>query len=100
MFAGMIDKSNGAPWGHTGLDTAAWMAQVVPTAVKISELVATQPGVYFAPLIATDHQPLYGDPYPHVVRFEDTLYLEDGHSRVMRALLRGKLFVWARVLEL
>lgn len=92
----MIDKAEGAPWGTTGLTTAEWR-KIPPQVVVVSSLTATQRGVYFEHL-AADHQLREGgDEFPHVVAHAGRLYLEDGHHKVMRKLLAGRVYVWARV---
>jgi hypothetical protein len=67
--------------------------------VRIAELTATQPGVLFE-YLRDDYLRPGSDEYPHVIIHEGVQYLEDGHHRVMRKALKGKLFVWARVREL
>lgn len=79
------------------MTSQSWLE--VPTeVVRIRDLVATQDGVYFAPLLQ-DVEPLFGDPFPHVIRWRGVLYLEDGHHRVVKAALRGAVDVTARVLD-
>jgi hypothetical protein len=98
VLRGVISRDGGAPWGETGLTTATW--QNVPTkVVQISDLIATQPGVYFQALLEQDHVPVGGDPYPHVVLYRGAMYLEDGHTRTLRALLNGESTIEARVLR-
>lgn len=67
--------------------------------LPIAELVATQPGVFLHAL-RDKTAPVGGDKYPHVILWEGTYYLEDGHHRVVRRLLKGKKNVKARLLEL
>jgi hypothetical protein len=95
MFAGVISRDNGEPWGTPGMTTAKWRAVPV-VGVRIAELIATQPGVLFSSLRADAPDPVGGDPFPHVIAWRGELYLEDGHHRVVRAALRGETTVQAR----
>lgn len=100
MFASIISRDGGCPWGETGMTSAKWLD--VPTElVTIRDLVATQPGILLHAL-SEDYEapPIGGDPLPHVVAWRGRSYLEDGHHRVVRAALRGASEVEARVLEI
>ena len=77
MFAGVISRDHGCPWGTSGQTT----------------------GVLFHALI-DDCEPVGGDPVPHVIDFDGRLYLEDGHHRVVRAALAGRSTIEARVLPI
>jgi hypothetical protein len=97
MFAGVISRDNGCPWGETGMTTAKW--RNLPTrTVTIAQLTATQPGVLLHALTGRP-SPVGGDPFPHVIDWDGNLYLEDGHHRVVRAALAGRTEVEARVLH-
>ena len=99
MFAGIISRDNGCPWGETGMSTAKW--QHIPTRrVRIADLTATQPGVLLHALTDDAPTPVGGDPVPHVIAWDGRLYLEDGHHRVVRARLNGRTTIEARVLDL
>lgn len=96
MFAGVISRDDGEPWPATGMTSARWLT--VPTrCVPIADLVATQPGIYFHGLDASEH--VGGDEFPHVIEYRRTLYLEDGHHRAVKAALAGERVVTARVLQ-
>jgi hypothetical protein len=97
MFAGIISRDNGAPWGTTGLTSHTWLDMPVQQ-FSIRDLILTQPGVYFHAL-TEQAAPVGGDPYPHVVLWEGKAYLEDGHHRVMRALIAGRKTIGARVMK-
>lgn len=97
MFAGVISRDGGEPWGPTGMTSAKWLS-VPARELYISDLTATQPGVLFHAL-AGKPAPVGGDALPHVIAWRDGLYLEDGHHRVMRAALAGQLRITARVLQ-
>ena len=101
MFKDFIDRvKDGAPWGSTGLNTDGWMANIKTKKVLISDLVATQPGVMLYALTENYHSPYSRDRYPHVVKYDNVMYLEDGHHRVVKALLAGKKRVVVRLLDL
>lgn len=94
MLAGITTRDHGDPWPPTGLTSKLWLNQ--PTRwFTISDLTATQPGVLFAALIS-DTPPYGGDPYPHVITWQNTHYLEDGHHRLIRALIAGHTQLQAR----
>lgn len=98
VFKGVISRDNGEPWGATGMSSAKWLT--IPTElVRLADLFATQPGVYFEALIKPG-MPVGGDEYPHVVCWHGESFLEDGHTRAMRAALRGEYLIEARVLVL
>lgn len=99
MFKNIISRDNGCPWGTSGQTSATWL-NVPVVKVPISELVATQPGVLLHALSETPPTPVGGDKYPHVILWEGTYYLEDGHHRIVRRLLKGKKKVKVRLLEL
>lgn len=96
MFKDIISRDNGCPWGSTGLTSKLWLHIPIHN-VKIADLIATQPGIYFHGL-REDTDPKYRtDPYPHVVLWNNEMYLEDGHHRVFRALLDGEATVDVRL---
>lgn len=97
MFKAAVSRANGTPWPAPGMTSEKWL-DVPIRELLIAELIATQDGVYFEPLI-NDLIPIGGDPYPHVVEWCGDLYLEDGHHRVVKAILRHEPTVLARVLE-
>lgn len=94
MFAWVISRENGEPWPPLGLTSASWLRRPVRL-FNIDELVATQPGVLFEALMR-EGTPYGGDPLPHVVVWQGINYLEDGHHRVVRALLAGERTIEAR----
>jgi hypothetical protein len=66
--------------------------------LPIDRLIATQPGVYFHALYP-EYVHLH-DQYPHVIWYDGEYYLEDGHSRVMKAMINGETHVMVRILFL
>lgn len=97
MFKDVISRDNGEPWPPTGMTSALWLLQPL-IHVRISQLVATQPGVYFLGL-RQDCEHLGAD-HPHVIHWDGNLYLEDGHHRALKTLLRGESGMLARYLSL
>jgi hypothetical protein len=88
------------PYPQTGLSTVLWR-EVAPQLVRINNLWMTQSGVLIGALFGVRECPncVAGfdcengkyhstDAYPHVVAHEGELYLEDGHTRVVREVLR------------
>lgn len=86
------------PYPPTGLSTARWVQEVDVEPVLFSTLVLTQTGVRIAPLFAgpADLNRRH-DELPHVVDFNGTRYLEDGHHRVVRAAVAGSTGMLMRV---
>ena len=98
MFKAIISHE-GAPYPLTGLTTQRWIDEVPLETVVISDLIAMQDGVKFA-YLNLEPSKYRKDPFPHVVRFNTLLYLEDGHHRVVTHALYGERIVVARVLDL
>lgn len=96
-FKGIITEVP-RPWKETGLTTARWINEVATDLVFVRDLWLCQDGVYIHGLF---NENLYSrDPLPHVVKWHGELYLEDGHHRVVKAVLAGELYVEARVFSL
>lgn len=97
----MIFKAVGdtRPYPDHGYVTTRQWAQVSPTQVRLDELVTTKRTLDLSQLLAEDST-FYGDLFAHVVRWRDTLYLEDGLHRAVRAALGQRALLHARVLEL
>jgi hypothetical protein len=89
--------AEGRPYPPTGLTTALW-ASVPVEPVPLAELVTTQAHLDLAALLDDTVRP-GSDLRPHVVEHDGVLYLEDGHHRCARAVLRGMTHVRARVLR-
>lgn len=99
MFKDVISRDNGEPWGPTGMTSEKWF-DIPLEIVTISSLIATQPGVYFKPLMDVNLTPIGGDDYPHVVKWRGEQYLEDGHHRIVKQALIGRKVALVRVLDL
>lgn len=95
----MIFKAVGdtRPYPDHGYVTTRQWAQVSPSQVRLDELVTTRRTLDLAQLLAEDST-FYGDLFAHVVRWRDTLYLEDGLHRAVRAALAQRALLHARVL--
>ena len=97
IFANIITRDLGCPWPATGMTSARWLT--IPTRlVRIADLTATQPGIYFHGLNTQEH--VGGDKLPHVIDWQGNLYLEDGHHRAVQARLNGMTHIEARVLTI
>ncbi len=85
------------PYPTTGMTTARWATEVDPVWIPFSTIILTQDGVNVLPLFGiTDRQ---SDLYPHVVRYRQHHFLEDGHHRVIRAAITGETGMLMRVLD-
>lgn len=71
-------------------------SQVAPSMVRLDALVTTKANLDLAMLLADDST-FYGDLFAHVVRWKDTLYLEEGLHRALRAALQQRTTLHARV---
>ncbi|WP_018351812.1 type II toxin-antitoxin system VapB family antitoxin [Longispora albida] len=96
----MIFKAvrDGKPYPEHGLTLKEW-ADIPPRPVRLDQLITTKRELGLDRLLADDST-FYGDLFPHVVRFEGALYLEDGVHRALRAALQQRTTIHARVLEL
>ena len=97
----MIFKAvgNGRPYPAHGLETARDWADVPPRMVRLDELVTTKRNLDLATLLS-EESTFYGDLFAHVVQWKETLYLEDGLHRALRAALQQRPALHARVLVL
>ncbi|MGN6090261.1 MAG: type II toxin-antitoxin system VapB family antitoxin [Actinomycetales bacterium] len=97
----MIFRSvgDGRPYPeHRFVTTRDW-AEIPPRQVRLDELVTTKRSLDLETLLAEDST-FYGDLFAHVVAWRGTLYLEDGLHRALRAALRQRTAIHARVLAL
>jgi len=97
----MIFKSVGSerPYPDHGLTRTKDWAQIPPRQVRLEELTTTKTTLDLTALLAEDST-FYGDLFPHVVRFQGELYLEDGLHRAVRTALHHRSVMHARVLDL
>ncbi|MDR2381255.1 MAG: type II toxin-antitoxin system VapB family antitoxin [Bifidobacteriaceae bacterium] len=97
----MIFKAiaDGRPYPDHGFATSRQWARVPPRQVRLAELVTTKSTLDLASLLAEDST-FYGDLFAHVVYWRGEYYLEDGLHRAVRAALRGRGTLHARVANL
>lgn len=95
IFKGTMD---GKPYPDHGLSIKEW-SQIPPRQVRLDEIVTTTRVLALDRLLSEDST-FYGDLFPHAVRWRGVIYLEDGLHRAVRAALRNRLVLHARVLEL
>ena len=86
------------PYPEHGLTLTEW-ASLPPQQVRLDELVTTKSQLDLHNLLSEDST-FYGDLFAHVVRWEGSLYLEDGLHRAVRAALQQRPTMHARVLDL
>jgi Arc/MetJ family transcription regulator len=90
--------SEGRPYPEHGLSLKEW-AEIPPRPVRLDQLVTTKRELALDRALAEDST-FFGDLFPHVVEFQETLYLEDGLHRALRAALQQRTAIHARVLAL
>lgn len=88
----------GRPYPDHGYTQRQW-ATIDPQPVRLDDLVTTKRTLDLDALLEEDST-FFGDLFAHVVSWQGELYLEDGLHRALRAALRQRQFVHARVLEL
>jgi Arc/MetJ family transcription regulator len=87
------------PYPDHGVTTPKEWAAVPPRQVRLDELVTTKRTLDLSQLLSEDST-FYGDLFAHVVQWRETLYLEDGLHRAVRAALAQRSVLHARVLVL
>lgn len=97
----MIFKAVGdaRPYPDHGLLSTKQWAEVPPRQVRLDELVTTKKTLHLDSLLSDDST-FFGDLFAHVVQYRGVMYLEDGLHRAVRAALRQRLVLHARVLIL
>ena len=97
----MIFKAIGdtRPYPDHGRVSVKDWSDVPPRQVRLQELVTTKTTLDLSMLLAEDST-FYGDLFAHVVKWQGSLYLEDGLHRAVRAALQQRQVLHARVLEL
>jgi Arc/MetJ family transcription regulator len=88
----------GRPYPDHQFTLKQW-SEIPPRPVRLDQLVTTKRELALDKLLADDST-FYGDLFPHVVQWENVLYLEDGLHRALRAALQQRLQIHARVLVL
>jgi Arc/MetJ family transcription regulator len=87
----------GRPYPDHGFLSPKDWAGVPPRQVRLDDLVTTKRTLDLEALLAEDST-FFGDLFPHVVQWKDTLYLEDGLHRAVRTALHQRTTLHARVL--
>jgi Arc/MetJ family transcription regulator len=96
IFKGVGDRR---PYPDHGYSSPRQWAQVPPRQVRLDELVTTKTTLDLTQLLSEDST-FFGDLFAHVVQWQETLYLEDGLHRAVRAALAQRSVLHARVLVL
>jgi Arc/MetJ family transcription regulator len=89
---------DGRPYPAHDLLLRDW-AEVPPRQVRLDQLITTKK-VLALDVLLDDDSTFYGDLFPHVVQWQNELYLEDGLHRALRAALQQRTALHARVLNL
>src|SRR5690349_12898947 len=95
IFKGVRD---GKPYPEHGLSYRDW-SQIPPQQIRLDELVTTTTVLALDRLLSEDST-FYGDLFPHAVRWKGITYLEDGLHRAVRAALRNRTVLHARVYDM
>jgi Arc/MetJ family transcription regulator len=95
IFKGVRD---GKPYPEHGLTYRDW-AHIPPQQIRLDELVTTTTVLALDRLLSEDST-FYGDLFPHAVRWKGVTYLEDGLHRAVRAALRNRTVLHARVFDM
>lgn len=97
----MIFKAVGdtQPYPSHGYDNDRDWAGIAPRTVRLNALITTKRTLDLTALLADDST-FFGDLFPHVVAWQEEMYLEDGLHRALRAALHQRPVIHARVLEL
>ena len=67
--------------------------------IRLDELVTTTTVLALDRLLSEDST-FYGDLFPHAVKWKGIVYLEDGLHRAVRAALRNRTVLHARVFDM
>lgn len=87
------------PYPDHGFVSSGQWSRIPPRQVRLAELITTKSTLDLESLLAEDST-FYGDLFAHVVYWQGGFYLEDGLHRAVRAALRGRGTLHARVLNL
>ena len=88
----------GKPYPEHGLSYKDW-SRIPPQQIRLDELVTTTTVLALDRLLSEDST-FYGDLFPHAVRWKGITYLEDGLHRAVRAALRNRTVLHARVFDM
>ena len=88
----------GKPYPDHGLSYRQW-SQIPPRQIRLDELVTTTTVLALDRLLSEDST-FYGDLFPHAVKWKGVVYLEDGLHRAVRAALRNRTVLHARIFDM
>jgi Arc/MetJ family transcription regulator len=89
---------DGRPYPEHGLTLKQW-SEIPPRPLRLDQLITTKRELALDKLLAEDST-FYGDLFPHAVRWKGIVYLEDGLHRAVRAALRNRTVLHARVFDM
>ena len=89
---------DGRPYPDHGLSQRDWAA-IAPQPLRLVDLVTTKRTLDLDALLDEDST-FYGDLFPHAVRWKGVIYLESGLHRAVRAALRNRTVLHARVFDM
>jgi Arc/MetJ family transcription regulator len=89
---------DGAPYPDHHTTLKKW-AEIPPRPIRLADLITTKRELALDKLLAEDST-FYGDLFPHAVRWRGVVYLEDGLHRAVRAALRNRTVLHARVFDM
>lgn len=95
VFKGVLE---GKPYPEHGLTYRDW-SRIPPRQLRLDELVTTTTVLALDRLLSEDST-FYGDLFPHAVRWRGDIYLEDGLHRAVRAALRNRTILHARLFDM
>src|SRR5690625_1453755 len=95
IFRGVRD---GKPYPEHGLSHLDW-AQIPPRQLRLDALVTTTTELALDRLLS-EASTFYGDLLPHAVQWKGVVYLEDALHRAVRAALRSRTVLHARLFDM
>jgi Arc/MetJ family transcription regulator len=95
IFRGTVE---GRPYPDHGMSIRDW-SRIPPRQLRLDEIVTTTKVLALDRLLSEDST-FYGDLFPHAVRWRGVIYLEDGLHRAVRAALRNRTVLHARLYEM
>ena len=88
----------GKPYPEHGLTYRDW-SRIPPRQIRLDEIVTTTTVLALDRLLSEDST-FYGDLFPHAVKWHGVVYLEDGLHRAVRAALRNRTVLHARIFDM
>ena len=93
------DIADSRPYPDHSFASPRQWSRIPPRQVRLADFITTKSTLDLASLLAEDST-FYGDLFAHVVYWQGAYYLEEGLHRAVRAALRGRASLHARVLNL